>query len=132
MSKIDAADLLLRLVSGTSEMRLLCPVRLADETGERAGRESCGNECVHIEKIQVVANEDTTTLDQSGTHVAHVRFEGWRGLPYYGTTLLLTCWCEGGHRFSVSLGFHKGSTYVMVEELSDLPECAEGEEVCHG
>lgn len=77
----------------------------------------CGFEYVHIEAVKVNAGGEITEVTSSGLCY-------WRGKASgRGARIDITFWCENGHRWTRSLQFHKGMTFVedtLLEEVEDF------------
>jgi hypothetical protein len=87
---------------------MLCPV--------------CGFHCTHLTACTVNQLGEVTTIRGTGTTM-HVL----PASPARGSRIDIEAYCEEGHRFTITLRFHKGSVYVTTTRLQDCPLELSGE-----
>ena len=76
----------------------------------------CGDDCIHIEAVNVNCGGEITTIDRSGTKLQAGDPDG------RGASVLLVLWCESClHKWQHRWFFHKGQTLVEDKMLSDGP-----------
>ena len=78
----------------------------------------CDFDCVHIQSVEVNRGGEITIIDKDGTKVKA------GGASGRGACIVLTLWCEDGHKWRRSFQFHKGQAFIEDELLiSGCPQC---------
>jgi len=71
----------------------------------------CNFDHVHIDSVKVNRGGEVTVIQQEGTRMQSSEPDG------RGATIIITLWCENGHKWENIFHFHKGQTDVKNEIL---------------
>lgn len=77
------------------------------EAGEQLTCPICNFNYVHFNEPKFIDGKDD--------------YKAWQGR---GQAIRIDFWCESGHKWTLRIGFHKGQSYLKIEESNIC-------EVCH-
>lgn len=63
----------------------------------------CGDSCVHLKSAALIPGEDS-----------------WKAWAGRGDAVKIRMNCESGHAWTLRYGFHKGNTYVAIEDVTSM------------
>lgn len=74
------------------------------EWGQQLKCPVCGYEFVHFETPSIKHSDN---------------YDAWEGR---GDAIRIPMWCEGGHKWDLRVGFHKGQSFMDVENVREEKE----------